>query len=401
MVRTDFGGDDGATAVAIQLDGKIVAAGGTGGRFALARYTPSGRLDRSFGNGGRVLADVGARPDVYSRAWQRGAAAVVVQRDGKIIAAGAGNGDFALVRLTGRGRLDRTFGRNGRVVTDFQGGISGGDYATAVAVQPDGKIVAVGRSDLDLALARYLPDGRLDRSFGSGGKVLRHAGSDDIDDAEALAIEADGTIVVGGGSGGHTPGSAIFVRFLRDGRLDRSFGTAMVSPLSVEANAHYGAIAVQDDGKLVAAGGGVNVEPSSNIIALSRYTPLGRLDPTFGRDGTVLTNLGQTSFRQLTAVALQGDGKIVTAGFDQRARKPGQFVLSRYTADGRLDDSFATRGTVSTDVGSLSWRDSAPYTPAMAIQSDGKLVVAGGASSPTRSRDFVLVRYNPDGSLDS
>jgi uncharacterized delta-60 repeat protein len=204
-VVTDLGGDDWAAGVVAQPDGKIVVAGGRrtangpGWDFALVRYTSDGKLDMSFGRGGRVVTDLGVVP--YS---------VVVQPDGKIVAAGNSSGAaFALVRYTSSGKLDTSFGVRGKVLTVF--GPNGDDSgADALALQADGKIVAVGTwGGVDLAhnhftggyfaLARYTIRGKLDASFGKGGKVLtfgpRHGGRAE---ADALAIQKDGNIVAAG-----------------------------------------------------------------------------------------------------------------------------------------------------------------------------------------------------------
>ena len=183
---------DEANAVAIQVDGKIVVAGSSatgrssGGwrsdHFTLVRYTPSGRLDAGFGRDGRAVANFGSK---------YGAEAVAIEKSGNIVSAGASNGNFVLVRYAPSGRLDASFGRDGRVRTDLGGD---GDEADAVVVQKDGKIVAAGMSDAndddDFALVRYMPSGNLDRRFGSAGRVLRNIGGDD--GAVAAAVDKDG-----------------------------------------------------------------------------------------------------------------------------------------------------------------------------------------------------------------
>ena len=149
-----------------------------------------GDLDPTFGSGGKVTTDVGGSD---------GAQAVAIQGDGKVVAAGLGNfagpgtGDFALARYNPDGSLDTSFGSGGKVTTDF----GGFDAASAVAIQPDGKIIAAGRSGSgDFALARYNPDGSLDSSFGSGGKVTTDFGG--FDSAFGVALQADGKIVAAG-----------------------------------------------------------------------------------------------------------------------------------------------------------------------------------------------------------
>ncbi len=163
---TDFGGfgQDGATGVALQGNGKIVAVGSTGRHpssdFALARYNPDGSLDTSFSGDGRQTTDFGGLDT---------ATGVALQGDGKIVVVGRGDArDFALARYNPDGSLDTSFSGDGKQTTDFFGGI---DEATGVALQGDGKMVVVGRARRrDFALARYNPNGSLDTSFSGDGK---------------------------------------------------------------------------------------------------------------------------------------------------------------------------------------------------------------------------------------
>ena len=177
---SDFGGSESAFGVAVQADGRIVAAGpttwleaGHPSDFALARYTRSGKLDASFGKSGKVVTDLGGDGDF--------ARAVAMQPDGKILVAGQSDardqrGDFALLRYTRSGKLDASFGSGGKVLTDLADHSL--DEASALAVQPDGKILVAGRSWNTYALVRLTARGQLDASFGRGGKVLTNLGSE-------------------------------------------------------------------------------------------------------------------------------------------------------------------------------------------------------------------------------
>jgi uncharacterized delta-60 repeat protein len=150
---TDFGADDRAFSVALQVDGKVVAAGMTGANFALARYNSNGTLDGTFGTGGKVITDIAGLNDI--------ALGVAVRSDGKIVAAGrgyvSGRAVFAVVRYNSNGTLDTTFGSAGKVTTNFVGSL--GDQAFAVAIQPDGRAVVAGSAVVNLntqfAVARY------------------------------------------------------------------------------------------------------------------------------------------------------------------------------------------------------------------------------------------------------
>jgi uncharacterized delta-60 repeat protein len=402
---------DWAYALAIQQDGKIVAAGLSrrsnsafdSDRFALVRYTSKGRLDAHFGRGGKVLTAF-QHPSFSD--------AVAVQSDGRIVAAGGGVGGFELARYSRRGDRDRSFGGSGRVVTDFGLGKKAYLRARALAVQGDGKIVAVGFSHF--ALARYLSNGKLDPTFGHGGTVLtRFYG----DGAAAAAIQADGKIVV--------LGASRIVRYTARGKLDLSFGSSGVVRPRISLNA----LAIQADGNIVAAGG-VQGPTHSADFALVRYTPDGELDESFGDGGVALANFGadptentEGSGEVASSVAIQADGKIVAAGStdvrgvfcggkhalraaasaaapDRRENMSicDDFALARFNADGSLDTTFGQMGTVVTAFTCCrsGARESASKAAAVAIQSDGKIVAAGlGAGY-----DFGLARYTVRGRLD-
>jgi uncharacterized delta-60 repeat protein len=375
---TSFGPNrtNAALAVATQADGKIVAAGFSGvdvDEFALARYTVHGRLDPTFGAGGRVLTSFGGEV----------ASAVAIQADGKIVAAGWGERDYlALARYTPEGRLDPSFGTGGKVLTRFGEPF---DADWVLAIQRDGRIVAAGAGGNEFALARYTPDGRLDPSFGSGGKVL--TGFRRIAGALAVAILRDGKIVAAGWSSTDPPDTpdltnAAFAaaRYTRDGRLDPSFGSGGKVLTDFVGSDFVRAVALQEDGKIVAAGLG-----GRDDLALARYTPNGRLDPGFGAGGQVVTQFSQFD---TPAVTIQPDGKIVVAGSSR-----GDFALARYTPEGRLDPGFGTGGKVVTSFG--------PPTGASAvtIQADGRIVAAG--SGFQCQCGWMLARYMPDGRLDS
>jgi uncharacterized delta-60 repeat protein len=224
-VTTPVGtGRDLAQAVALQSDGKIIVVGYAQSDFAIVRDLPNGTLDTSFGTSGtgKVLTPIGsATPDE--------AYAVAVQTDGKIVAAGfttnAGNRDFAVVRYLSNGTLDPTFGTGGKVITPVG---TGDDLAEAVVVQPDGKIIVAGSSTFVFALVRYNADGSLDTGFGTGGKTLFSV-STSGGLAHSVALQADGAILVGGSSVVNVGQSGLdkftLVRFAPNGTVDNTFGT--------------------------------------------------------------------------------------------------------------------------------------------------------------------------------
>jgi uncharacterized delta-60 repeat protein len=322
----------------LQPDGKIVAAGctsDTGGRalFALARYNPDGSLDRAFGINGTVTTD----------AFGTGALAVALQSDGKIIAAGTScdpltlaqtSCDFALVRYSANGTLDGTFGAAGRVTTDF-GGLY--DEASALIIQADGKIIAAGAQTVsiagveryDFALARYGQNGSLDATFGTNGKVSTAIGADS-DRILGGVLQADGKIVVVG----YVTRSGIdndfaIARYITSGLLDSGFGTGGIVTTSFGAIPSHNnidvanAVAIQQDGKIIAAGYG------GGDFGIARYTTTGNLDSTFGDGGRITTPFGSLDIAY--AVAIQQDGKIIAAGV---GGTPDDMVLARYVGSG-------------------------------------------------------------------
>jgi uncharacterized delta-60 repeat protein len=359
---------------------------GAVGCFLLASSTPvsatSGVLDPSFGTGGRVTTDLGGGfADAY---------ALAQQPDGKIVAVGhttvAVGDDFALVRYRTDGSLDPGFGTGGVVTTDFFGVF---DHANAVALQRDGRIVAAGSAFSgslpghdDFALARYRTDGSLDPSFGTGGKVTTSIG--EFNRAWAVAVQHDGRIV----AAGYASGRFALVRYRTDGSLDPSFGTAGVVTTDVPGGAEeiFG-LTIQRDGRIVVAG------YASGAFALARYDRNGALDPSFGTGGIVTTDFG--GFAYASAVTLQPTGRIVAAG---RATVPGNppsdIALARYRSDGALDATFGTGGRVTTDFGG----DDQAY--AVGLQRHGRIVVAGTSLTGPTNNDFALARYRSDGSLD-
>ncbi|HEX6680654.1 MAG TPA: PASTA domain-containing protein [Gaiellaceae bacterium] len=379
-VITDFGGDDVAGGVTVQADGKIVAAGGTfsgDGDFALARYNANGSLESGFGSGGLVRTDFGVSSDFAS--------AVAIQADGKIVAAGGAasggvSGDFALVRYNPDGSLDSTFGGGGKVVTNLQRN----EFARGLAIQPDGKIVAVGQTTAttgvagyDFAVARYNPDGSLDASFGGVGYVITPFTST-LDGADAVLIQPDGKIVAAGVANAGSPSTQdiALARYNPDGGLDGSLdGDGKVETQDPGAGGAWG-VALQADGKLVAAGG---------IVA--RYNANGALDSSFGSGGKV--TLASSSAR---SVLVQRDQKLVVAA-TAFGPQDNDFLAARLRPDGSLDASFGKSGQTRTDFASSS----DDIVEAAVLQADRRIVLAGYTkASGSGPANFALARYlNP------
>ena len=279
-VTTAIGTASGGAALVLQPNGKLVAAGytftGSRTQFALVRYLATGSLDTSFGTGGKVATPIGSIDDEVS--------ALVLQPDGKLVAAGytdkGNNITFALVRYDADGSLDTSFGTGGKVTTPI-GSID--DEAFALVLQPDGKLVVAGytssASNTAFALVRYNADGSLDTSFGTGGKVTTPIESIG-NQVFALVLQPDGKLVAAGYANDGSNQDFALVRYSPDGNLDGSFGTGgkVITPVSGTFG-EVNALVLQPDGKLVAAGYSYN--GSDTDFALARY-----LGQVFG-DGIV------------------------------------------------------------------------------------------------------------------
>jgi uncharacterized delta-60 repeat protein len=322
---TDFGGAiDAANAVAVQSDGKIIAAGGSGGAFAIARYNADGSPDAGFGVNGRQTTELGGG----GSAWE-----LAIQADGRIVAAGSCGSSFALARYTPDGSPDRGFSGDGVVTTD----VGGSDGARGLAIQTDGKLVAAGRSGPDFALARYSSDGALDRTFSADGLQTTDFGGQDH--AMAVALQADGKIVAGGtatvtDAGGYTQGGDFaLARYASDGSLDPSFGAGGRRTTELNWSEAARALAIEPDGGIVIAGeqSSLGYPENGSVFALAHYGPNGA--PDSGAQLTVF--LGEVEFgayARADSLAIQPDGKIVAAGLVSASSVPGGFALARYQA---------------------------------------------------------------------
>jgi uncharacterized delta-60 repeat protein len=385
---------EGAYAMAVQPDGKIVVVGVStpavepSADFAVVRYESTGRIDRRFGDNGRVLTDF-TGPGGNDQAF-----AVAIDSIGRIVVAGYSSSDvgldFAVARYSPDGTPDNTFNSTGKVLTNF----GGRDAATAVAIDSNDKIVVAGSSNAggtnDFAVVRYNVDGTLDTTFNGTGRVLTDVSIRSADFATSSVIQADGKIVVGGWSDASgIPFDFSLVRYNPNGTLDLTFNTTGKVLTDFSGSGSYDtlqALAIQSDGKIVAAGASqANGNPS---FALARYTTTGILDSAFNGTGKVLTGFASGN-ATAQAVVIQSDGRIVAAGwFDDGNREGPDFALARYNTDGTSDGTFNSTGKVVTDIGGFD------VGYAVGIQSDGK-IVAAGFSDVNGTSDFALLRYLP------
>jgi uncharacterized delta-60 repeat protein len=280
--------------------------------------------------------------------------------------------------LAAPGQLDSGFGAGGKVRTD----IGRADWASAVAIAPNGAVVLAGSSDADVAVARYDAAGRLDPSFGGRGTVVTDLGEDDS--ARALVVQSDGKILVGGQRGS----DLALARYSVDGTLDPGFGRdgLVVTDLGDEERAL--ALLLRPDGRLIVVGS------RSDGLILTRYLPDGRLDAGFGRGGTVVTPTPGLDWR--TAAAGR-DGRIVVAGA-RIVKGPAQamaLAIARYRSDGRLDRSFAGDG-----LNVMSARRHWAGAIHVAVRSDGRIVIGTHGHAGAGVAGFALVQLRRDGLLD-
>jgi uncharacterized delta-60 repeat protein len=401
---TDFtGGMDSISALAVQPDGKIVTAGMAGPssefytvslpfryNLALARYNTDGSLDASFGNGGKVTT-------IFPNKVNSGAHAIVLQPDGKIVAAGwtdsLPKGSFALARYNSDGSLDAAFGSGGMVVTTSFGDIAAAG-ASAVAIEADSKIVAAGPASFTsgspgVAFIRYNSDGSLDPTFGSGGVV--HSVPPTGFFPSAYFVQPNGWIYVGGSNspGFIFDGKFLLARYNSDGTLDSNFGLGGVATADfLESNgnnyAEVGAIAVQPDGKILTAGLS-GVDESSAFLGLARFNTDGSVDSAFGSGGRVVTAFAYGD-SGASALAVQLDGKIIAAGGYQTTFN-SDFALARYNIDGSLDQTFGDGGKVTADF--FRYENAS----AVGIEPDGSVVAAGYSGDSPVSYSFAVARF--------
>jgi uncharacterized delta-60 repeat protein len=365
--------------------------------FMAARFNNDGSLDTTFGNGGVVLTPLSGSG--YDKAY-----GLAIQSGARILLAGTSQlepceSDFALVSYNwSDGSLNTNFNGTGILVTDV-----GNRQAEAktTAVQSDGKMVAAGYfvtgcgNGNGVALCRFNPDGTLDPGFGSGGKVTATIGPGSSE-ADAMIIQPDGKIVIAGNAEDGNNYSSMVARFLANGALDNSFGTGgSVITLSGTNGSSANALALQPDGKILV---GAQVSVNANDMAIIRYNPDGSLDTNWNGTGKVFTAIGSQR-DQLSAVAVQTDGKVIGAGYSSFAGSD-KFMMFRCNTNGTLDSTFGSFGRVVTQVGSAG----VDLAYAMAFQPDRKIILAGlsfAGTFPTYEGYVAVVRYNPDGTLDA
>jgi uncharacterized delta-60 repeat protein len=361
----------------------------------------SGDLDTTFSGDGKVTSfAVPSNPARSDVAWS-----VAIQADGKIVAAGysaipsTATQDFAVLRYNTNGTLDTTFSGDGRLITNF----GGRDIGSNVVVQSNGKIVVSGQVCLapstigtcDAAVARYNSNGTLDTTFSGDGKQTSDFGGDDNGSFGGLVVQSNGKIVVAGYMWNGTDYDFAVYRYLSGGFLDTTFsgdGMAKIGFGAGRQDVAYG-LAIQSDGKIVVAGITGDANSANNNFAITRLNASGTLDITFSGDGRQITNFGGDDYAY--KVDLQADGKIVVVG-EKDTSTLLAFAVARYNTDGSPDLTFNSTGKKIFSI--------VPGTDSVAVgvraQSDGKIVIAG-RTGDAGFADFALVRLTSNGSFDT
>lgn len=379
FVRLNTDKESGGAALVEQPDGSYVVCGYGASTLtqisgpALFRFSRFGQLDLFFGDRGIVVAQVGRE--------QAEATAMAIQPDGKIIVAGSTGSNIGntherstIVRLLSDGMLDTSFGDSGKVILN----IGLGNALNSIYLLPDGRILGAGytydNSDKRALLVRLDNEGRFDQSFGKGNGIVKSKLPGTS--AEAMVVQSDGKIILLCG-----PSSFLIVRFNPDGTADRTFDEDGYETVTFNAFSEApSALALQMDGKIIVCGLTYN---NNGDTVLARLNVNGSLDTSFGIGGKVVTDLDH--HEEPHAVSIQQNGKIVTAGSYSLGAN-----MFRYNSDGSLDTAFGIGGRVITNAAGFS------DARAIVIQPNGKMIVAG----ETYDDRFGFLRLNADGTLD-
>jgi uncharacterized delta-60 repeat protein len=422
-------GQDQIEAIVPLRDGRAIAAGfihglndgvpGFSRNFAVVRFLADGRLDPEFAQDGIFQIDIEGTADQAS--------AALSQPDGKIVVVGAftrnAYADMSIVRLLRDGTLDPTFGdlatggmRTGATTLDV-GGEGIHDEALSVALQSDGRYVVAGTTRVPfggflyrrIVVARFMPDGTLDTSYGTGGHtVLQPFFADDADDIQvSIALTPSERLPAGDRITlvGHTfsRNNAFLARLTTAGLPDTTFGetlngtrTGRVHLTATSSGGVFGGVSaihaarILGDGRIVVAGTG-----NDRGMTFMRFGPDGALDTTFGTAGRTTVKLSDGSqFDEPFAMDIQGNGRIVGAGYVTVSGSVNNFFVARLLPGGQIDNGFGDgQGRAMIE---MSTRTDQART--VAIEPSGRILVGGFAfigdgSSPS---DFALARLLGD-----
>jgi uncharacterized delta-60 repeat protein len=396
-INTNPGKDDNVQAIGTYSDGRVVIAGNMtdNAYFGLVRYTSLGQLDATFGTGGVVTLRQATNAEGVPFA-------ITVLSDNKILVAGSSwmaSKDFAILKLKENGTPDSTFGVNGWASTPV---LAFEDEARAMVVQTDGKILIAGTAEVagndvyDFGIARFNSNGTIDGSFGTGGVVSTNINANDI--PEGIALQKDGKILVGGTSDKDGDANYTVVRYTSGGVLDGTYGVGGIATYDMATFGTAGSydlghgMAIQSDDKVLLTGFSAPGGGGNGNVVTMRLTTTGELDITFDGDGIANFNYGVSNTDEGSrAVAIQSDGKIVVGGDTSGEHAWFDMLLLRYKTDGTLDSTFSADGVA---ISNLASEDEFGY----AVKLFGnRIYMAGSTGAHGGAKDFVLAVYQNDG----
>jgi uncharacterized delta-60 repeat protein len=362
-VTTYAGGNEWTYALALQSDGKIVVAGYDRQDFGAQRLLADGTLDTSFSSDGKVVTNILA--GAIDRAF-----GMAIDSQNRVVLGGYAvnaNDDFALLRYSSDGTLDNTFDTDGRLISTISATTS--ERIQEVAIDAGDRIVVAGYAsngtDNDFITARYTTAGVLDTTFSTDGFDLQNIGGAGADQAMAVVIQTNGMIVVGGFNGGNFA----LVRYTTAGALDANFSGDGIQNVNFGGTDRANALALQTDGKILIGG----YAPLSGFddFAIARLLSDGTLDNTFDSDGRVTTTFSTTAADRVESMAVFTDGGIVAVGWVNDGVSDN-IAIAKYTSAGALDTGFDGDGMYTYD--HAGGQDRAQ---SVAVQYDEKIVVGG------------------------
>lgn len=380
-----------------------------GQQTLLVQYNSNGSIDTSFGINGQVTSN---------SVPVEGAASLIIQPDNKIVTLGVEYlqpspgvyiSKFVVERFNDDGSIDSSFATLGRVVTEF---LFGYNSPTSIALQADGKIVAVGGTPNNrFAIARYTTNGLLDNTFDTDGKVTTSFGTGTNSYAKFVSIDSSGKIMVIGSMHNTTSNiySAAFARYNTNGSLDISFdgdGLATNPISATDSSVNFISALAQTDGKFIVI---TSADPYGSYnfavdFVTRRYNSDGTTDLSFGVNGKVTTTI-QPGFNTANNIATQSDGKILVVGYSRPLdltfnTVSKEFNVIRYNINGTLDTSFDNDGKAKTNFDSSN-----DECTILLAQPDGKHIAIGTKiytePNNTFHKDIALARYTNEGRLDS
>jgi uncharacterized delta-60 repeat protein len=376
----EFGGGAQISDVAI-ANGRIMAVG-----FVVRSEgdeTSGDELDIAmarFHRDGGLDRSFGNRGRVTTNSGNLAASSVAIQANGRIVVTSLYGRNFVVVRFLRNGEIDRSFGRRGRVKTN----LGGNDDADVVAIQRDGRIVVAGTSDSSFAAARYRPNGRLDRSFNEDGTVTTKLAEGSVNEVD-MALQAGGTIVVAGDVGD----DFVVARYRANGMLDPDFAGDGTQTADFGAQFEFADAVAADRERIVVVG---QRRGPGRDIALAAFRDDGSLDGEFSDDGLQTTAFSDNATDSAGAVEIQGDGKVALVGYTARPGEPTAVALARYQHSGTLDPTFAGNGLKTVRFG--KGRRANGIGTALAVDGRGRLI-AGGLRGRYTNGDFALARVLP------